>query len=331
MRDSLRNKVNLFTDNYQRLSNKFKWGYTINNKLGALLYTMEDRVVDVEAISICRQIIKDNTGIFSQFKDITNFMISVMLSLKPEPEIVLRNSIGIYNDLKDEGFHSSSYLVLAAVSIAQKADPSDYQRIIITTKSFYDAMKQQHPFITSYDDYGFAALLAMSGKPADQAVREMEECYRILKQDFSYSNSVQSLAEVLTFSEEYPSVKCKRVVDLYQALRQRKCKFSADMQLSFLGVTAVLKEETNKLADEIAEMNEYLKQIKGFGLWTSTAGERAMFAAALVCDDYLFDTKRDTMGMTLVNNTAGIILAQQMATIAAATIASASAATSASV
>jgi hypothetical protein len=328
MRESLANKCELFVNNYNVLSKKFKWNYPINTRLGALLYTMENREADIEAIERCRRIIKDNTGVFSQFKDTTNFMSSIMLALQSDPEPMFKSVLNVYDAMKHEGFHSSPYLVLAAISIALQADPYNYQRVIVSAKRYYDAMKEEHKFITSSDDYGFAALLAMSEKPVSQAVREMEDCYRILKGDFFGANAVQALSHVLTFSDEPAYTKCKRVADLNRALKDRRCKIGPGIELSFLGVMALLQEETYKLADEIAEVRDYLKSRKGFGGWSMSSTERVMFSVAIVCDDYLTDAKKSTVGYTLANNITGILIAQQMAVMAAASGAAAAAASS---
>jgi hypothetical protein len=329
MRDTLRNKCELFANNYIELSKNFKWNYSINTKLGALLYTMDNRAADIDAINRCRKVIKENTGIFSQFKDTTNFMTSVMLSLQMEPEAMLKSAVSVYDAMKKEGFHASSYLVIAAISIALQSDPYDYHRVIVSTKKYYEAMKEEHRFITTSDDYGFAALLAMTDKPVFQTVREMEYCYRTLKEVFSSANAVQALTHVIAFSEEDTVAKCKRVIDLYHAMKKRKCKLGYGIEMSFLGLIALLQEDTEKLADEIAEVNEFLVGKKGFGIWSASSKERLMFAVALVCDDYLTDMKKNTMEMTLANNVTGILLAQQMAAMAAASGAAAAAASSA--
>lgn len=319
MKDTLRNKCDLFVDNYTALSKKFKWNHAINSRLGALLYTMENRRVDEEAILRCRNVIKENTGVFSQFKDTTNFMTSVMLALHAEPEAMLKGAINVYDSMKKEGFHSSPYLVIAAITIALQSDPYNYHRIIISAKNYYDTMKDEHKFITSADDYGFAALLAMTDKSVAQAVREMENCYRILKGDFFNSNTVQTLSQVLTFSEEEAYAKCKRVADLHKALKERKAQIGSGIELSFLGVLALLQRNTDLLADEIVETKEYLKSKKGFGTWSISSTERIMFAVALVCDDHLMDTKKSPLELAVANNITGILLAQQMVTMAAAT------------
>ena len=319
MKATLGNKCELFANNYMDLSKRYRWNYAVNNRLGALLYAMDNRRADVEAIDRCRKIIKENTGIFSQFKEETNFMSSVKLALHSEPEAMFKGALSVYNELKSEGFRSSPYLVLAAISIALQGDPYNYQQLVASTRQFYNAMKEEHRFVTSADDYGFAALLAMSGIPVEQAVREMERCYEILKQDFHNSNAVQALSHVLTLNPNNVYAKCRRVVDLQLALKRRKCKTGTGIELSFLGILASIPFDTNSLADEVEEVNNYLEGRKGFGSWSVAAKERIMFSIALVCDDYMEDSKHSTMEMSLANNVTGILLAQQMAVMAAAT------------
>lgn len=326
MRDILRNKCDLFADNYMELKNSFRWNYSTNNRLAALLYTMESRKVNIDAIKWCRNMIKENTGLFSQFKDTANFMTSTMLSLQENPTETFQHTLGIYRELKDTGLHSSAFLVIAALTIALQSKPEDYQRVIKGTKDFYSAMKKEHRLITSFDDYGYAALLALTGQSVDQAVREMESCYWLLKPDFSYSNAVQSLSHVLAFSDENANAKCKRIVDLYQALKNRNLKYGKGLELSFLGITALLKADTQQLANEIMEVNHCIENKKGFGMWSISNRERLMFSVALVCDDYLDSMKKETMEFALANNIAAILLAQQTAAVAAATGATASAA-----
>lgn len=328
MRESLRNKCDLFADNYMEIKGDFKWSYTASLRLGALLYAMEGKRTDAQAIKGCKAIIKENTGVFSQFKQTTFFIVATMLSLKEQPEELLQAANRIYHDMKSAGFHSSPYLVLSALFIALQKESYEFPHVIAKAKRYYDGMKQEHRWITSSDDYGLATLLAMTDREVESTIREIEGCYYKLKENFSNSNAIQALSHVLIFSEENSIYKCNQVVELNRTLKNLRCKFGSGIELSFLGVVALLNEDSIKLADEIAQTNEYLKSRKGFGYWSISARERLMYAAALVCNDYLDDLKKDTMGMTLANNVTGIIMAQQMAMIAATTSASAAAASS---
>lgn len=330
MREILEHKCDLFADNYSELKKAFQWNYSINTRLGALLYAMDSRPVDTEAIRRCRKIIKDNTGVFSQFKELTNFTVSVMLSLHSEPEASFKGIFQVYKAMKAEGFHASHYLVLAAAAIAFHTDSMDYDRVITAAKKHYDSMKEDHRFLTSADDYGIAALLAIADLPVTQTEREMENCYRILKEDFYGSNAVQALTQVLAFSKEETANKCRKVRELQNELKKRRCKFGTGLELSLLGVLALLQEDTVKLADEIAETAEYLKNKKGFTNWSLKVKERLMFATALLCSEYLGTDRRNLVEMTLSSNVITILLTQQVAAITASSAAAAAAASSAS-
>ncbi len=328
MRDAMHDKCSLYVDNYLKLKSSFKWGYAMNNRLGALLYTMENSPVDVAAIKNCREVIKDSTSIFSYFQSSTSFIFATILSLKEEPENKIREAVRIYELLKREGFHSSPYLVLAAASIVMYTEPNEQQSCVTRAKAFFDAMKEEHRFLTTADDYTFAALLALSEKEVNPTIREIESCYHWLKNDFRNSNAVQSLAQVLSFNEETMQEKCKRVVDLYQALKVRGLKFGLYIELPFLGVVAMLPKEVSAIADDIAEVDRYLRDIRGFGTWSISAKERLMFAAALVCDSFLSDAAKGAFIGTTSNAITSLLLAQQATTIAVTSAIAASAAAS---
>lgn len=242
-----------------------------------------------------------------------------MLSFHTEPEAVFQNVLKVYADMKKEGFHSSPYLVLAAYAIVLEAAPLDYQRRITSARSYYNAMKEEHRFITASDDYCFSAFLAMTDHPAKENLLEMEKCFEKLKESFTHSNAIQSLSHVLTLSKDNTDMKCKRAEELYLALRKRKCRFGLGIELSFIGVSVLLDEDTEKLADEIAEVNDYLFSKKGFGNWSLIDKERMMYSIAIVCGSYFDVAKKNTMEMILANNITGIIRAQQVTVVTAAT------------
>lgn len=327
MRETMRDKCSLYVNNYLKLKRTFKWEYTMNHRMGALLYTMENRGVDVDGIKNCREFIKANTDIFSYFRSNTNLIVSTMVSLRPEPDVKIRDAVRIYESLKREGFHSSPYLVFAAITISIYAEREDQQNCVTRAKAFYDAMKTEHRFLTTADDYTCAALMALSKREVSPMIREMESCYHWLKSDFRHSNAVQSLAQVLSYSEEMTQVKGKRVVDIYQALKVRGLNFGRYIELPFLGVVSMLPKEISEIADEIAEVNCYLKKMKGFGAWSISAKERLMFAAALVCDSFLSDASDRVFEGTLSNITTALIISQAT-TIAVTSVIAANAAAS---
>jgi len=328
---NLRNKCDLFADNYQTLKKNFKWEYAMMHCLGAIIYTNAGLPANIEAIKESKDIIKKNTGLFSAFKETTLFALSTLFSLEPNPEELFQQTLKVYDDMKKAGFHSSVYLTLAAFSIAKQTEKYDVQSVINRAKEFYDAMKKEHRFLTSTDDYGYAAMLATTDLSVPQAIREMETCYKLLKKDFGTGNALQSLTHVLTMGEESALAKCERVKQVYQSLTRKGCKLSKYSELATLGILTLLSEDVEKITDEIMEVYQQLIEKKGLGKWSLSKHERTMYGAALVAEDYIKDIQKNSMSMTLTNSITNILIAQQTAMIiAASTAASASAASSGS-
>lgn len=322
----LQRKCDLFAENNQILKKGFKWDYSMMHRLGALLYTNVGLTVDIEAIKMSKEIIKKNTGLFSSFKETTFFALSTLLSLEDNPEVLFEKVMGVYNDMKHAGFHASAYLTLAAFSIAKQAEAYDVQLVINKAKDIYDAMKQEHRFLTSVDDYGYAAMLATTDLSVFDAIREMETCYDILKKDFGTGNALQSLTHVLTIGEEPAQAKCERVKQIDQGLANKGCKLSRYSELATLGILTLISEDVEKLTDEISEAYQYLAQKKGLGIWSLSKTERTMYGAALVMAEYIKDIEKNPITITLTNSITNILIAQQTAMIIAASSASSAAA-----
>ncbi len=174
---SLRLKYGLFAENCQILRKNFRWDYSMMHCLGALLYANAGLPVDVEGIKDSKEIIKKITGLFSSFKETTFFALAVLLSLEPDSEKLFGRTLKVYAEMKKAGFHPSPYLTLAAFSIAKQSGAKDIRPVTDRAKELYDAMRKEHRFLTSTDDYGYAAMLAAAEFPVNQAVREMEDCY----------------------------------------------------------------------------------------------------------------------------------------------------------
>lgn len=329
---SLLAKCDLFAENFLTLQKNFKWDDTLMHHLGALYYTDADLAVDVDAIKDAKEIIKKNTGAFSAFRETTFMAHAVMLSLEQDPKELFNRSFDIYGDLKKAGFYGSPYLTLAAASIAKKSDLTDTGPVVLRAKEFYDAMKRKHRFLTSADDYGYTAMLSLSGLPVEGAIREMETCYEYLKKDFGSGNALQSLTHVLTLGEETAEAKCSRAKKLYECLLEKGCKLSKYDQLASLGILVLITENVDKITDDIKDAYEVLLEKKGFGKWSVTKHQRTMYAAALAASDYIKGCSRNTMDMTLASSITSIVMAQQTAMIivASSAIAAAIAATSSS-
>ena len=326
--DNLQYKCDLFTENYQILKDNFKWEYSMMLRLSGIICTNAGLKADTEAIRNAKKIIKNNTGIFSNFKDISFFVLSTLFSLEQNPESMFLKTKRVYEEMKKIGFHSSPYLTLAAFSVAKQTEDENVPAVINRAKEFYDSMKREHKFLTSSDDYGYAAMLAATDLEVAEAIKDMEFCYELLKKSFGAGNELQSLTHVLAMGEEQAESKCDRVLKVFESLNRKGCKISKYHNLSNLGRLVLISEDVEKITDEIAEVNQYLLEKKGFGRWSISKQDRTLFSSVLVVDEYLKDIKKNSLTMTLTNSITNLIIAEQTAMIIA--ISSASAASAAS-
>lgn len=240
---------------------------------------------------------------------------------------MLEHGLTVYGLLKNE-FWTSAYLPLASMVIAQMAGPSQYESIAVRTRTIYNRMKAEHPFLTSAEDSAFCALMALSEKADDDLIEDAEECYQLLKPHFFSSNAVQSLGHVLALCDGEAQAKCQKTLELFEALRAAGCKYGTSYELPTLGVLAMTDGNLTEIAQEIAEIDSWLSEQSGFGLFSSVSSkQRLMYAGIVAMRDYLGE---NTMQTAAINGTISLIVAQEAAMCAAVAASSAAAASASS-
>lgn len=327
MRDSLQERCSLFVKNRNTIKSSFGWESAYIYPLCASIVTAKGEQANVTHMKNCLGLLKEKTGIFSNFRGTSKMATVTMLSLVELPEKQLEKILSAYDALKQE-FFGSEYLATAAVAIAELAQSDDYGQMARHTRAIYNRMKDAHPFLTSGEDSTFAALLALSGLNDMHIEQEMEKCYKILKPSFFSGNAVQSLSNVLALGDEPAEKKCQKVTDIYTNLKNRGHKYGTSYELATLGVLALLDTDIHTLATDIMEVDDFLKGQKGFGMLGIGSKQRLMYAGMLTMQEYMPETQ--TMQMAALNGVVALIIAEQTAMIAAIMAANAAAAASSS-
>lgn len=313
-----------FIVNRDRIKNEFGWESVYLYPLCAAIYLSKEKEVDTKQLRACMDLLKQRVGFFSNFRSTGKLPIATMLAVSENPETLLINSLTMYELLKRE-FFTSSYLPVAAMIIANLAQPNEFEQIAKRTRSIYDGMKTQHPFLTSSEDSAFAALLALSLFSDQQLINEMEKCYSLLKPQFFSGNSVQSLSHVLTLIEGEAQDKCRRTLNLFHQLKEQGYKYGTGYELPTLGILALSGEDVNSIAANIIKIDNFLEKQKGFGIFGVGSKQRLMYAGMILQEEY---TNSQSMQTAAISGTISLIVAQQTAICAA--IAASSAASSAS-
>lgn len=309
--------------NKETMKSAFAWEDGLTHLACAGIFINKEQTANEEALLQCKDILKRNTGIFSNFKSTAKPMIVAMLAASENPQLLMERGLKVYDLLKEE-FMSSVYLPIAAMIIAQYADEARYAELAQRTRRIYKQMRADHPFLTSGEDSTFCALMALLDKPDEVLLGDAEECYKILKSNFFSSNAVQSLSHVLAMCDGEPEIKCQRTMKLFQKLKEAGHKYGTSYELPTLGVLAMADGNQDEIVAEMAEIDQWLSEQKGFGFFSSiSAKQRLMYAGMIAQQDYINDKM---MQSAAVNGVISLIVAQQAAMCAAIT---ASAATTA--
>mgnify|MGYP000897567808 CR=1 FL=1 len=326
MNHTLLQRCELFVSNRDIMKDRFKWDSGLYHPLVASLYTEKGRIVDPEKIKNCKTIMKNNTGLFSEFRATAHLPLAALLSLESHPEGKFQEILQAYEALKKE-FRSSAYLPLSAFFMAVMLQSPAYDGVVRKAKDIFQRMKKEHPFLTSGEDCGFAVMLAMSEMTPSAAIMEMEKCYAILKSRFSIGNALQTLSHTLTLGGESAQSKCDRIIRLFDLLKENNCKYGTGAELAVLGVLAISTPELSATIRDIVEANQFLLGQKGFGRLGMGKAQRIMYAAILVSQENK-QASQNALGMASINSVTSLLIAEQAA-IAAVIAASAAAASTA--
>ena len=174
MRTSLKFLCNSFIESRDTIKETFFWGSSYIYPVAAAVFVDKRVTADGERLEMCGDILKENTGFFSNFRNYVKLPMVSMMAVSSDPEDKLKKALAVYELLKQH-FFSSTYLPLASMTISDYIEPDHYEAIARRTRRIYDLMKQEHPFLTSGEDSVFAALLALSSASDEQIVMNTEQ------------------------------------------------------------------------------------------------------------------------------------------------------------
>jgi hypothetical protein len=329
MRESLRELCEFFIDNREVVKKAFSMENSYFYPVCAAIITENGEAADVGLLKECRKILKSKTGAFSSFRGTAVSSIITMLSLDCDPEGRLDRALAFHKELR-EHFYSSEYLPVAAMMLSGTVTPEDYPSVSLRARKIYDLMKSEHPFLTSSEDSVFAVMLALSSLSDDEVIRQTEICYNALRERFKSRNAVQSLSHVLALYSDgaYTAAdRCRNTIALYDALHEKGMKYGTEYELATLGTLAMLDCSIEEKVADLADVDQFLSEQKGYGFFGASGKERLMHAAMIVVSDRTDSTS--AMNAGAIGNVISTIAAQHAATCAAIMMATSSAAAAA--
>ena len=327
MKPELMTLCEAFAANREMLRQSFKWEHDALLSVCANIFTARGLTATEERLKAARDMLKAETGPFSNFRGTGRLAFISLLAASREPEALLARSLRNYEALKG-CFHRSEYLALGAAVLADMAPEDDPERRALAGRSLYERMKAEHRFLTSAEDSVFALLLTFSDKSEDALILEMEESYRALKERFSGSNAVQAASHVLCLGEGGSAKRVAALLALFDGFAARGRRYGKYYELPILAALSVLDVEPAAAVEDVLAIDGAMAGLKGYrGLFGLDKKTRLSHAAMLAADAACPGRSMEAAALT---GTVAMIAAQQAAmcaVIASTSATSAAAAT----
>lgn len=285
MRESLQKLCASFAENRDVVKKTFRMESSYIYPVCANVFCAKGLTADPERLDACKRLLKDKTGVFSNFRGNLRAPVVSMLAAGGSPETRLDRALSNYSMLKDQ-FMGSEYLALAAFLLTELGAAGSRPETAGRAKAIYRRMRKEHPFLTSSEDSVFAVFLAFSEKSDDDLVEDIEACYSLLRKVFPVSNDLQTVSHVLSLGQGSPEEKAGRLCDLYDAVRAAGGKYGKHYELSTLAALSLLEGEIPEMAADMMEIDAFLSAQKGYGPLSIDRKTRLMHAAMLAGDEY---------------------------------------------
>ena len=311
MRDMLARFAESFIENREIVRSAFRMESDFLYPVCANVFCARGATADRERLLEAKRLVKESTGVFSNFRGALLAPAACMLSLEEDGAARMRFAVECYDALRRR-FMGSAYLALAAFLLSgMVSDAGEAREKADAARGVYDLMRGEHPFLTGREDSVFAVLLAMPQRDGAALVRDMEASYTLLGERFGGRNARQSASHVLAMAPGGSRDKAARMIRLYDALANAGRKFGRDYELAVLAAASILEADEDALAQDILDADAYLAGQKGYGGLLGTDKRRRLMHAAMIASDCY--APRDAMDPAAMASAISMIAAQQAA------------------
>ena len=177
-------------------------GWTVDKNVVLTItsyYVTSEREFDAESLSRVMDALKSRSSWLSPLRGNLLPMMAAFLD-QPGTDIdkEVNRLFAKQQVLKGLGFRNTIHSYLAALLLTNDTDL--YENEARQAKKLYDAMKKQHFFLTSDDDYAYAVLLGKRGADPIEHAKSMRAYYDALRTEgFRSGNELQWLSQVMTY------------------------------------------------------------------------------------------------------------------------------------
>lgn len=259
-------------------------------KLGALLYTALGLKVDPDRILECQTILRDRTGLFSNFRGALQAVVLLKMTQAEDPAAYINDAIYAYTRLTRNMTFPGLLSVLAAITISEQHGDRDVDEVINRILEIYATVKEMHPYLTDESDMAYIALMLLSGKADIRIEEDKETIYVALKEKFHLpAEAAQSSALVLITGNKPVDERVDEFMRLYDALNETGHATAKNRCISIYGAFTDVQVPQEKIVEAVAWADQFLKDKKGYGVFSVSTDLRKVLAATLVLQHYTID------------------------------------------
>lgn len=280
------NKTTTYIQLFNELKKQLKWKITDNRLFMAMasLYVMNDKTLDSHHLLEIAEHIKKRAKMFSAMKSHSRFTTAAFLDTNfDNPMEQIEDLFNYYHMFRQEKFQRGIFSYISASIILKNQDKEvNPHGIILKTKNIYQAMKKEHPFLTSMSDYPLATLLAY--EQHSDIVPTIEVFYDGLsKNGFRKGNDLQFISHILALSrDESVNTVMNRSTHIFDQFKKVGIN-PKPLYYPVIGMLALLPQDMLDM-QEIYEMYDTLNQEKYFKWQKDT---NLMMAASFFAKDKL--------------------------------------------
>ncbi|MBO7387707.1 MAG: DUF4003 family protein [Lachnospiraceae bacterium] len=316
MKETTKKLAEKFARDFTAAKKAYAWDGSMAASTFALTRMTYENEVSVEQIKEIKSIMRKNSKGFSNVNlSSTRQVVAAVLAEEADPKAALEKIDYYFKELK-KITRGADYDTAAATMLYRNSKDADGEALLRRVEEIYKGLKDEHPFLTSYDDIINCVLMALTEKETFDIVNESEECFQALKGKFFTKNSVQAVACILAAFDGDVETKCNKAVDTYNKLYKQKVRFEHYGIPCVASFAQVVKdEEFDEVVEEIKEVSELLRKTKGLGNLYVGGGFRNLLSVALVLCSRADEYTENQTGAAL-NSIINTIIAVQMMAIA---------------
>lgn len=255
MKELVKNLCNSIINNYRKSREEFRFDGEYVNHFSSLYYSNIRKEFDIQAVKEIRKYFINNTSRISCFRGDVLYILSFLIANETGREIIIKDIIKVYDDLKEIGFEESNYLALSSYIIVKYSKENSRKYVEENMYRLFNTMKKQFPHITGEEDYIALSLLAIEGIGEKELIYNISSILEHFNNNDMFSkNSVQGLMMALLINKN--NITLDKIEELLLEFENRDMKVSHQF-LPLIGVIAEEKSVNNYL-DKIEEISKYL-------------------------------------------------------------------------